>query len=418
MNRNFQFNFRPVGRVFRGLLLSIVIVSTALAQGGQTGGTVNNGRKIKVTKYETFIYTSDRLVVPQQDTRGFFNDLLTATVGAGKGIAGGYVGTLIDLGVNSVASLLTKNSTDKAKWEEIVKAENTYQEKIGTVENIHDFYSKSSLDGPMDPQGLKFNGIGCLRTLGADTVFYISTHIDQEKIGRIVNHSKFELSLDTLIIDPSRCDLPNSAFDTVFSFDRRKDFQMAVEVKFISSWINEMTQLQTNQELGTFSISIPVDPATLDANGKLRYVRSPGKPETYRIVGESFIVPRSYMGFRDENDKHHHSWGTGEYRIEVTLKESCNITQSYRKEWKSDLRRRQAQADSDDDNIPQRVWKMISSQRWDEISKQWVITTLKAPADMVTHEILDELNLTSATTTSAKPTSSGATKAGGQGKQK
>lgn len=36
---------------------------------------------------------------------------------------------------------------------------------------------------------------------------------------------------------------------------------------------------------------------------------------------------------------------------------------------------------------------MIESQKWDEISKQWVITTLSAPADMITGDIIDKLDL-------------------------
>ena len=36
---------------------------------------------------------------------------------------------------------------------------------------------------------------------------------------------------------------------------------------------------------------------------------------------------------------------------------------------------------------------MISSQKWDELSKQWVITTLKAPTNVVTKEILDKLDI-------------------------
>jgi hypothetical protein len=247
----------------------------------------------------------------------------------------------------------------------------------------------------MDPAGMNFNGIGCLRTIEGDTVFYLSCHIDPLKINRIVNHSKFELSLDTLIIDPYHCNLPNSNFDTEFSFDRRQNLQITIEIRLVSSWINELTQLQKNQELGAFVISVPVNQNELDDNGKLRYVRTGNSPAKYGVSGESFIVPRSYMGFRDEENNYKNSWGTGDYKIELSLKETCNITGAYRKDWKSDWKRRQDA--ENDENFMQRSWKMISSQRWDAISKQWVITTLKAPADMITDDLLNELDLTSST---------------------
>ena len=121
----------------------------------------SSGKNIKssITKYETFIYTSNNLDKLIQDeykksgveTRGFLSDLGNATLGGVKGIGGGYISAIIDLGVNSIASLITKPAKDRQKWEDIIKIENIFQETIGTVETIHNFYSKPSFNGPMDP---------------------------------------------------------------------------------------------------------------------------------------------------------------------------------------------------------------------------------------------------------------------------
>jgi hypothetical protein len=367
----------------------------------------------KVSRYETVIYTSDKIDVLIRDEykkqekegdRGYLGDLGKAFMNAGKGVAGGYVSSFIDIGVNTLAAMMTQSANNKIKWEEAVKAENTYQETLTTVEPINNFYSYPSFDGPMDPAGMNFDGIGCLRTVEGDTVFYLSCHIDPSKISRIIHHSKFELSLDALIIDPYHCNLPNSSFDAEFSFERRRDLQITVEIRLISSWINELTQMQKNQELGAFVISVPVAQSDLDGSGKLRYVRTGDGPAKYGISGESFIVPRSYMGYRDEENKYKNSWGTGDYKIELSLKETCNIADAYRKDWKNDWKRRQDAENGE--NFTRRSWKMISSQRWDAISRQWVITTLKAPADMITEDLLDELNLPSPST--AKNTGGGA----------
>lgn len=69
---------------------------------------------------------------------------------------------------------------------------------------------------------MKFDGIGCLRKEGNDTVFYISCHIDRNKINRIINHSKFELALDTLIICPTRSNLPNSVLNIPFHLKKER----------------------------------------------------------------------------------------------------------------------------------------------------------------------------------------------------
>ena len=355
--------------------------------------------KAQGVEYQTFIYTSDELadeIAKQSEelgtSRGYLGDLFSASKEAGKGIVSGYVTSFIDLGVNAIGALLTRNSRLKEEWEETVKQENVYQTQISTVSEVNDFYKQTSFDGAMDPKGMRFDGIGCLRKENKDTVFYISCHIDRSKINRIINHSKFELVLDTLIISPTHSNLPNSSLDIPFSFEERKNFTLSMNIKLLSSWMNEIVQLQKNQELGEFSINIPVDQSVLDNKGYLRYVRNANDVPAYKVLGESFIVPRSYMGYRDENDNYKNSWGTGEYKLDITLKETCDVTEQYRKKWKEDRKRRKEMQPKE--NFFASSWQTISNQRWDELTKSWVITTLKAPAGIITKDVIDKLGLT------------------------
>lgn len=355
--------------------------------------------KAQGVEYQTFIYTSDELadeIAKQSEelgtSRGYLGDLFSASKEAGKGIVSGYVTSFIDLGVNAIGALLTRNSRLKEEWEETVKQENVYQTQISTVSEVNDFYKQTSFDGAMDPKGMRFDGIGCLRKENKDTVFYISCHIDRSKINRIINHSKFELVLDTLIISPTHSNLPNSSLDIPFSFEERKNFTLSMNIKLLSSWMNEIVQLQKNQELGEFSINIPVDQSVLDNKGYLRYVRNANDAPAYKVLGESFIVPRSYMGYRDENDNYKNSWGTGEYKLAITLKETCDVTEQYRKKWKEDRKRRKGMQPKE--NFFASSWQTISNQRWDELTKSWVITTLKAPASIITKDVIDKLGLT------------------------
>lgn len=154
---------------------------------------------------------------------------------------------------------------------------------------------------------------------------------------------------------------------------------------------NELTVLQKDKELGRFELTVPIDSSQVAADGKYRYVRGRSKGSPLVIKGESFIVPRSFMAYRDENDQYHNSWGTGEYKMSVTLKESCDVTDEYRDEWRNDRKRRKKLTPKE--GWTDNVWKVIESQKWDEISKQWVITTLSAPADMITGDIIDKLDL-------------------------
>lgn len=370
------------------LILLLVIMITPVICFSQT------------VQYQTFIYTSDDLAEEiskqseEQGTRGYLGNLFDASLGAVNGIASGYVTSFIDLGVNAFASLVTRNSRLKKEWEEAVKAENIYETTISTVSEINNFYKERSFEGAMDPKGMRFDGIGCLRKEGNDTVFYISCHIDRSKINRIINHSKFELVLDSLIISPTRSNLPNTTLSIPFTFEERKNFNLSMNIRLTSSWMNEIVQLQKDQLLGEFCINIPVDQKDLDDKGFLRYSRKSGEPSKYKVIGESFIIPRSYMGYRDENDNYKNSWGTGEYKLSIDLKETCDITEQYRENWKEDRKRRKKMQDSN--NILATGWQMVSSQHWDEILQSWVITTLKAPAGIITKDVIDGLGLNTA----------------------
>ena len=353
----------------------------------------------QTVQYQTFIYTSDDLAQEIQrqsnelKSRGYLSDLFMASKEAVKGIGAGYVTSFIDMGVNAIGSLFTHNARMKEQWEETVKAENVWQTQISTVSEINDFYKETSFDGAMDPKGMRFDGIGCLRKIDKDTVFYISCHIDRSKIHRIINHSKFELVLDTLIVSPTHSNLPNTYLDIPYSFEERQNFTLSMNIKLTSSWMNEIVQLQKNQELGEFSINIPVDQDVLDGKGFLRYVRKHDDQPKYKVVGESFIVPRSYMGYRDADDNFKNSWGTGEYKLSIELRETCDVTQHYRDNWKKDRRRRKKMQPKE--NLLARSWQVVSNQQWDELTKSWVITTLKAPAGIITKDAIDKLGLES-----------------------
>lgn len=359
----------------------------------------------QVIEYKTFIYTSDdlsediqRVNDSQDDTRRFGLDMLNATIGAAKGIGSGYVTSFLDMGVNAIANLITRNARQKQEWEEMVKQENVWSTKISSIQDVNDFYKKPSTSGALDPLNMNFDGIGCLRMEGNDTVFFISCHIDRTKLQRIVNHSKFELVLDTLIFSPLHSNLPNTKLPLEFSFEERRNFNLSMNIKLSSSWFTDAIELHDNAKLGEFSLNIHVAKEDVDKNGYLRYIRPVDDVSKYAIIGESFIVPRSYMGYRDSNGRYKNIWGTGQYKLEIELKEMCDVTPEYRAGWKNDMKRRKKMLPSED--VLNTVWQTISSQHWDDIARSWVITTISAPAGVIGNEIKKELKMNSAGTTS------------------
>jgi hypothetical protein len=364
------------------------------------------------------IYTSDNLsdeiqkLCDDRDNRSLASGMFNASLDAVKGIGGGYVTSFVNMGVNAVASLVTRNSRLQEEWEKTVTSENSWSTQVSTIQEVNDFYKNTSKSGALDPKDMTFNGIGCIRMEGADTVFYISCHINREKLNRIVDHSKFELVLDTLKISPMHSHLPNTQLPIEFSYDDRKNFTLNLNIKLYSSWFTDNMALNSNTQLGEFTITIPVEESDIKNGGYLYYVRRGDEASKYKVVGESFIVPRSYMGYRDSDGNYQNVWGTGQYKLDITISESCDITDEYRKNWKADRKQRSKMQPRE--GFLAKTWKTVTKQDWDDISKQWVITTLSAPAGVISNELIDKMGLKAGGSASAT-SSQAATSSAAQG---
>ena len=284
----------------------------------------------------------------------------------------------------------------KQEWLDNAQKECRYVDSIGTLYALNDFYSTGSKLGTLDPTGIQFNGIGCLAKVGEDTAFYVSCHLNRDKLNRLLDHSKFELVLDSVIINPYRSHLPNSSLPLRFSFDQRGSFNFKMTIQIISSWMDYTPSLHQNQVLGEFVLSIPIDSTSIknSPNGTFVYVRNPDQESPYQLTGESFIVPRSYMELVDENQQLVQHYGTGQYSVNVIIEETCELTPDYKKDWRADRKMRKAMAKKVDKNISfDDVCRMVTHQTWDETLQAWVVTIMKAPADYSIKAINEKLKL-------------------------
>lgn len=352
-----------------------------------------------VIVYETRIYSDPSLgaeLSDIKDTRGFGSELLATVANAAVGVASGYVSSLVDLGVRTLGELITMDRRHKQEWLDNAQKECRYIDSIGTLYALNDFYSTGSKLGTLDPTGIQFNGIGCLAKVGEDTAFYVSCHLNRDKLHRLLDHSKFELVLDSVIINPYRSHLPNSSLPLHFSFDQRGSFNFKMTIQIISSWMDYTPSLHQNQMLGEFVLSIPIDSTSIknSPNGTFVYVRNPDQESPYQLTGESFIVPRSYMELVDENQQLVQHYGTGQYSVNVIIEETCELTPDYKKEWRADRKMRKAMAKKVDKNISfDDVCRMVTHQTWDETLQAWVVTIMKAPADYSIKAINEKLKL-------------------------
>lgn len=243
---------------------------------------------------------------------------------------------LLSVGVSYLAEAMKDESK---KWYNTAMSHCTLSRKLKSDTDIKDFYSAPSSLGAMDPQNIQFKGFGCHHYLEESTnanrgeeVFYIFCSMRRDSVGinSIVNHSKFLVEVDSLLFKPKYCGLPNDSLEVItpFDFSKRKDLTLSITARIFSSWINEAIMVTSDQKLGEFNITARIDPSVLTDSVFIYKKGDPRFDNLVSVSGDCFIVPRSFTGTSDGNT-YSSTWGTGQYRLEMDVTESCRIQDKY-----------------------------------------------------------------------------------------
>ena len=271
--------------------------------------------------------------------------------------------SLTDLLVRELYYATTIRSRQKKEWLEMRQRECTFVDSMQSVGGQRDFYSQPSFMGPLDPTGINFDGITLNAYRNGQKVLHMVCHIDTSHLAFLFQHSRFYLVLDSLAFAPYNSFLPNLGvgvadisnredlsqrdidyWDAIshFDFAEYKNPSVRISIDLYSSWINELVQLFQDVKLGSFWIDVPVSENELHDSLYIysrREALAAGKP-TINMNGNSFVVPRSYMPL----DADKPSWGTGEFKMKITLAESCRYNpqgvraQAWHKDYKQLMR--------------------------------------------------------------------------------
>lgn len=245
---------------------------------------------------------------------------------------------LVSLGINYATEAM---KSKRKKWYQRAQQQCFYHKTLSTNRQINNFYALPSTKGAMDPENLKFEGFGCKNYIqvmdGSNEgvgVFYIFCKMRRDSIGlqHIINHGKFMVEIDSLIVNPKFCNLPNDSTGSVnsrFSFEKRDNLSLEFNVNIYSSWMNQAIMYTENKLLGRFTVSVDVDKNKLNKDGMFVYDKNnPDYKDLVNVYGDCYIVPRSYTGTID-GVSHQPTWGTGEYSIEMEISEQCSIVDSH-----------------------------------------------------------------------------------------
>lgn len=360
-------------KVFYTLILFFLPVMVGNAQVQQKRINLSSDSLVvqKTYKVDVFENANSPLAVtrPTDNTKGFLQDLWKVTRSS-------YINTATGLAVDASKDLVTATigflretfRSKKNDWRKQVMADNKYSENLFMDEQVKDFYGSNSNKGAMDPDSVIFDGFGCRQymtiteTRGDSSIsndvpiIDIRCSLRKDSIGmaRMRHHGMFEVQVDYVKINPYLCNLPNDSLEydkeqekyMKFDFSRRKNFRVSLSSQIRSSWVNEAIILSTDQVLGSFRINIDIPDSTyLETDdehiGYFVYERPESterqmteeelkknkrNERMIHLSGESFLIPRTFIGYNDEGRG---IWGTGQYAVNMTINESCDINMDY-----------------------------------------------------------------------------------------
>lgn len=291
----------------------------------------NNNKNIKDVKKKT-------KAMAEGSEKGLFLELLKS--GYGSALTQNTVNATSNVLSLGISYLTEAFKSHQSEWYCAAQQQCVYKKSLKSETKIDDFYALPSAVGAMDPMNLKFKGFGCRHYLEVKDrpgegkeVFFLFCKLRTDSIGiaHIVNHSKFLVEIDSLMFNPTYCNLPNDSTGSVnsrFDFDKRKDLTFKVTVKVYSSWINEAILVTSDQLLGEFVIMAKIDKDVMKDSMFVYDKHDPRFEKLVNISGDSFVVPRSFSGTND-GKTYARSWGTGQYRLEMEIEENCKINDEY-----------------------------------------------------------------------------------------
>lgn len=357
---------------------------------------VNEGDSSRVHEYNRGLQLGREL-----NSRGLLSEIteLYRSTFAGKAVSA--TSGLIDLGVTAIKNAA---SSKRPKWMAAVRNESSFVKVLPMKQEILDFYRAPSTVGPLDPSDMLFDGFGCRQVIVCknsrneevkEEVFYLSCKVRTDTIGisRMLNHSKFEVYVDTLRFNPSLCDLPNDSLGMEtenridFSFDKRQNLKFNVKATITSSWINQAMQVYNDQYLGEFNITASINPKLMN-DGVFTYVNDidSSSEKDVKVTGDCFLIPRSYVGATQidagsgDGNPVQDSWGTGQYKVEIQVSETCDInSQYYMNDGKWDKDKWEPEWEKIKKRQPSKTpWSRMSSVVESEYKdNKWIVTLLE-----------------------------------------
>lgn len=332
-------------------LLSIVAILLAVLQAtAQPASRDSDNKQIKriytigvdeVDEDLGEIYDLNRIIEEKSQMlrdgdRGIGSLIFNTYRGFAADKAASVASSTIDMGISLIYNTLRSHRGD---WMKAIEKESRFSIALDMTEEISDFYMRPSDQGALSVQDIAFRGFSCSQYLSrgdndkGPEVFNVELQLDTTEAGilRMIQHSKFQMKVKKIRFNPYLCEIPNDStyeedLKIPFDFKKRKNLVVSLHTVLKSSWVNEAIIFSKDQVLGEFDLEIKITPDMMQDSCftyDCENIKDTCKLKNITLTGESFIVPRSYIGKIDGT----RTWGTGQYKLEMTLNESCRINE-------------------------------------------------------------------------------------------
>lgn len=212
------------------------------------------------------------------------------------------VGALTKVGVDAIKKMI---ANDQKKY--------TADYKMALTDMA--FYDQLSTESAFDPVGMQFNGFKLIRTFknadgNIDTAMIAEFELDKGNAYEILNNSIFRLKLKRFQLNYAKAKIAKNG---------PKTLNMDFDITFNTSYVNEQGVLFDNVKLGRFVFSVRNAP--LDKSNP-EYAAYYARMQGQTIDGRSFIVPRSFGYYINQEGKPEKAFSQGAYSIMVNVRES------------------------------------------------------------------------------------------------
>jgi hypothetical protein len=260
----------------------------------------------KVTAPESSLHTT---VV--ENPQLFRNLSLAATGTRERGVFNPLLGAASSLGFNAIEKIIT-NERGRTTLTHFDARSDLY------------FYDQLSDIHPLDPSGIRFDGLDIIRwktdDLGRpDTAMFVSLELDTSNPSEILNNSIFRLKVAEMRVYDSEVPDSRRWYNPVSWFrEKPNTLNVSMVVTFLASWIDDAMVMHSEVPMGRFVLSFDEIPlrGTPGHEEFLANVRGSS------VQGYSYLIPRSTGFTYDENYNLTKKYGQGRFSIQIEVKES------------------------------------------------------------------------------------------------